>query len=99
MDDYVIDKVYDDITNKNIELKGLKAYQLIDANTSGSSAIARAGIGAALLGPVGLIAGLSAKKKYDIMLFFDNKQQMVKLSNWYFKEFMNYVAKNNIISK
>ena len=96
---YFEEHVYDNNSNKEISLKGLVAYQIIDSNTSGTSAIARAGIGAAILGPVGLAAGLSAKKKYDIMLFYENKQQIVKLNNYDFKTFLEYVAKNNINMK
>lgn len=91
--------VYDDKSNKKIFLSGLQSYQIIDANTSGTSAIARAGLGALVLGPIGLAAGLSAKKKYTVMLFFEDSQKTVTMSNWYFKEFLNYVAENNISSR
>ena len=90
---------WDDNTNQKVSLLGLKSYQIIDTNTSASSAVARAGVGVIAFGAAGLAAGLSAKKKYQVMLFFEDCQKVVTMSDWYFKEFLNFVAEHNISSK
>ena len=58
--------------NKNT----VKSYETVDASSrkSAGSAIARAGVGALLLGPIGLAAGLSAKSKgiYTLSVEFLN---------------------------
>ena len=58
------------------------SYEVIDSEskTSAASAIVRGGLGAALLGPVGIAAALSAKKKglYTIALqFTDGKSSLI----------------------
>ena len=52
------------------------SYEIIDEKTrkSATSAVGRAAVGSFLLGPVGLLAGLSAKNKgtYIIAIYFKN---------------------------
>ena len=67
---------------KTLELKGqVTNYEILDATStkSASSAVMRGAIGAALLGPVGLLAGLSAKNKKSklIALKFKDGQECV----------------------
>jgi hypothetical protein len=50
----------------------IDSYELLDAKKSGVSAVGRAAVGAAVLGPVGLLAGVTAKKKYKVLLKFKN---------------------------
>lgn len=54
-----------------------------DSRRSATSAVGRAAIGAALLGPVGLAAGLSAKKKgvYTIVINFTNGRRCLARVN------------------
>ena len=67
---------------KTLELKGqVTNYEILDATStkSASSAVLRGAIGATLLGPVGLLAGLSAKNKKSklIALKFKDGQECV----------------------
>lgn len=66
------------------------SYEVIDSEskTSAASAIARGGLGAALLGPVGIAAALSAKKKglYTIALqFMDGKSSLIEVDKDIYK--------------
>lgn len=66
------------------------SYEVIDAEskTNAASAIARGGLGAALLGPVGIAAALSAKKKglYTIALqFTDGKSSLIEVDKDIYK--------------
>lgn len=59
----------------------IASYELIDAKKSGGSTIMRAGIGAAFLGPVGLLAGATAKKKYSVAIHLKNgTTKVIKVS-------------------
>lgn len=68
-----------DIKGKKYDTKNIKDYQLTDSKKSGGSMIARGGLGAALLGPVGLFAAATAKKKYKVLLIYksDYKEMVV----------------------
>lgn len=59
-----------------IDKTTVKSYEVItdDIRKSGTSAILRGGLGAAVLGPVGLLAGMSAKNKgiYQVAIEFKN---------------------------
>ena len=62
-------------------VKDIAEYQLTDSKKSGGSAIARAGLGALALGPVGLLAGVTAKKKYSVLLIMKTgSKKMVTLN-------------------
>lgn len=89
-------RVYDDNSNTHIIINGLIGYEIIDSNTSATSAVSRAAIGAAVVGPVGLAAGMSAKKKYYVILYFGDRTKNVKLGNSDFQILLDYVAENNI---
>lgn len=85
------------ITGKNgfgkkaiISKETVESYEIIDKNskTSGTSAVARGAIGAALLGPVGLAAALSAKKKgvhTMAIQFKDGKRSLLEVDDTLFK--------------
>lgn len=64
----------------------IKSYEILsgDARKSASSAITRGAIGAAFLGPVGLLASLSAKKKFSIKIALywkDGKKSIIELKS------------------
>lgn len=68
----------------------VEAYEVIDEEkrTSATSAIGRGAVGAALLGPVGLLAGASAKKKgvYLVAIRFkDGKESLLELNDLLYK--------------
>lgn len=85
-------KMFND-TNHNIyNYSQIAEYQLTDAKKSGGSAIARAGLGALALGPVGLLAGVTAKKKYSVLLVFKSgTKKMVTLDEENLKKLMENV--------
>ena len=59
----------------------IKSYEIIDSKKSGASAIMRAGIGAAILGPAGLFAGATAKKNYSVIITLnDGSSKVIKVS-------------------
>lgn len=76
---------YFDIDKSNIE-----SYELVDEQQrkSAVSGITRGAVGAALLGPVGMLAGLSAKSKgtYTVILYFkDGKKSLIEIDNAVYK--------------
>ncbi|MDR3594234.1 hypothetical protein [Clostridium sp.] len=78
---------------KNIYKANVKNYNVIDQSSSKSatSAIARSAVGGALLGPVGLLAGLSAKSKgvYLIAIeFTDGKKSIIEIDDKLYKIFI-----------
>ena len=71
----------------------IQNYQIVDENyrKSATSAIGRAAIGGALLGPVGLLAGLSAKNKgtHVVALSFKNgKKSLLEIDDRIYKALM-----------
>ncbi len=73
-----------------IKKSTVKSYEVLDASSkkSAGSAIARAGVGALFLGPIGLAAGLSAKSKgtYTISLDFHNgKKSLIEVDDKIYK--------------
>ena len=71
----------------------LSGYELLteDKVKSGSSAIIRGAIGAAVLGPVGLLAGLSAKNKgiYLVAIEWkDGQKSLLELDDSHYKSFL-----------
>ena len=72
--------------NKNT----VDSYEVVDEKyrTSAASAVGRAAIGGFLLGPAGLLAGLSAKKKgkHTIAVYFKNgKKSLLELDDNMYK--------------
>ena len=66
------------------------SYEVIgeESSTSASSAVARGAVGAALLGPVGIAAALSAKKKgmYTVAIQFkDGKKSLIEVDDAIYK--------------
>ncbi|MOA54896.1 hypothetical protein D3C78_1785910 [compost metagenome] len=73
--------------------QSIDSYELVDEEhqTSAASAVGRGLVGGALLGPVGLLAGLSAKKKgtYRIVLNWkDGKRSLVEANDKVYKALM-----------
>ena len=72
---------------------GVDTYDVFTEETSKSAAsgVARGAVGAALLGPVGLLAGLSAKNKgtYTIAVRFkDGKNSLIEVDDKVYKNFV-----------
>lgn len=70
----------------------VKDYEVIDESTkkSGSSAVLRGALGAAVLGPFGLLAGLSAKNKGVHLIaieFTDGKRCLIEIDEKLYKIF------------
>lgn len=67
--------------HKFLNTKEIEAYELVteDKVRSGSSAILRGAAGAALLGPVGMLAGLTGKKKgvFTIAIKFKSGEKII----------------------
>ncbi len=68
----------------------VESYELItdEHRKSASSGVARGLVGGALLGPVGLLAGLSAKNKgiYQVAIAFKNgRQSLVEVDDKIYK--------------
>ena len=76
--------------NLNINKDTVESYEVItdEQRKSAASGIARGAVGAALLGPVGLLAGLSAKNKgtYNVAIKFkDGKNSLVEIDDKIYK--------------
>lgn len=72
---------------------GVASYDVIteDTRKSAASGIARGAVGAALLGPVGLLAGLSAKNKSTVTVavrFKDGKNSLLEMDDKVYKDFV-----------
>lgn len=65
-----------------LDKNNVESYEVIDENSrkSATSAVGRGAVGAFLLGPVGMLAGLSAKSKgtYTFQInFMDEKKSLI----------------------
>lgn len=74
-------------------MKIINPYDVIteDTRKSAASGIARGAVGAALLGPVGLLAGLSAKNKSTVTVavrFKDGKNSLLEMDDKVYKNFV-----------
>ena len=85
-------------TNEYINPKGIKKAIIVSQNSrkKATSAIGRGLIGGALLGPVGLLAGVSAKSKNTTtfqIIYNSGKQETITVNNnsWLFKEYCKYL--------
>lgn len=97
---YVVDSVFDEFyillgfNNKVLINKSTVAeYEIIDQESrkSAASAVGRAFVGAVLLGGVGLLAGLSAKRKgiYTIAIEFkDGMKSLIEIDEKKYKKFL-----------
>lgn len=77
----------------HLEKSMIESYEVIteDHRKSAVSGVARGAVGAALLGPIGLLAGLSAKNKgtYNIAIKFkDGKNSLLEVNDKIYKEIM-----------
>lgn len=83
---------------KTVFLKDIVVnYEVLDSesNKSVSSALLRGGLGAVLLGPVGLLAGLSAKNKNSKIIalkFNDGQECVVDVDDKIFKAILKSLA-------
>lgn len=73
-----------------LDKEAVEAYEVIDEEkkTSATSAVGRGLVGSFVLGPVGLLAGLSAKKKgvYTVAIQFkDGKKSLLEIDDSLFK--------------
>lgn len=71
----------------------VESYDVIteDTRKSAASGVARGAVGAALLGPVGMLAGLSAKNKSTITVairFKDGKNSLLEVDEKIYKKFV-----------
>ena len=80
---------------KTIELDKttVKEYEIMDEESkkSATSAVGRAFVGGAILGPAGLLAGLSAKSKRTHVIaieFKDGKRSLIQLNQKVYDAFM-----------
>ncbi|GHU94443.1 hypothetical protein FACS1894208_05520 [Clostridia bacterium] len=83
-----------------LDTNSVASYEVIDAEsqTSATSAVARGAIGAALLGPIGIAAALSAKKKglHTIALqFTDGKSSMIEVDKDIYKTLVQNLFRKN----
>lgn len=74
----------------------VKEYEILDEDSSKSvtSAVGRAFLGSVLIGPAGLLAGLSAKNKSTHMIaleFKDGKKSLIQLNKKAFSIFMKKI--------
>ncbi|MGJ0848308.1 hypothetical protein ACR77J_16580 [Tissierella praeacuta] len=68
----------------------VEAYEIVDEEqkTKAMSAIGRGMIGSLALGPVGMLAGLSAKKKKTYLIaikFKDGKESLIEINDVFYK--------------
>lgn len=86
------------IDNEHVEF-----YEVIDeeSRASATSAVTRGAIGAALLGPIGIAAALSAKKKglHTVVLQFkDGKSSVVEIDKEIYQTLILILPKNSPIA-
>lgn len=78
------------IGNIPLDKTTVESYDVIDESTrkSATSAVGRAAVGAFLLGPIGLAAGLSAKNKgiHTIAIYFkDGRKSLLEVDDEIYK--------------
>lgn len=74
------------IADVTVSKSTVASYEIVDENykKSAASAVGRAAVGALLLGPVGLLAGVSAKNKGTHTLaihFTDGKKSLIEVDD------------------
>lgn len=80
-------------THITLDKNTVESYEVLteDKVKSASSTMLRAGAGALLLGPVGLLAGVSGKTKgiYNVaILFKDGKKSLIEIDDKHYKVLM-----------
>lgn len=90
--DLCVDMIYDKVKIL-LNKKNIESYEVIteDVVKSGASAILRGMAGVALLGGVGILAGLSAKNKgiYTIAIQWkDGKKSLIEIDDKLYKKFV-----------
>ena len=85
-------QVYVDFNNSvRLDKFCVDAYEVIteDTRKSAASGVMRGAVGAALLGPVGMLAGLSAKNKSTVTVaisFKDGKNSLIEVDEKIYKK-------------
>lgn len=80
-------------THINLDKDTVESYEVLteDKVKSASSAMLRAGAGALVLGPVGLLAGISGKTKgiYNVAIIFkDGNKSLIEIDDKHYKILM-----------
>lgn len=84
---------YEGTKNLYLNKDNVENYTVLDAEShkSAGSAVGRAAVGGLLLGPVGLVAGVTAKKKstYSVQVDFrDGKRSLLEIDGKRYKALM-----------
>ncbi|EHI99763.1 hypothetical protein CDLVIII_3189 [Clostridium sp. DL-VIII] len=84
---------YGTVNDVPISKSKVKYYEVIDQSSKKSavSAVSRGAVGAMLLGPVGMLAGLSAKSKGVYLIaveFTDGKRSLLEIDDKLYKIFI-----------
>lgn len=79
--------------NVQLNKSTIRQYEIVDEESrkSASSAVGRAAVGAAFLGPIGLLAGVTAKRKgiYTVAVeFYDGKKCLMEIDEKRYKELL-----------
>lgn len=83
--------LYDE-NSKQYNIDDIESYLLMDSKKSGGSIAVRGGLGAIALGPIGLLAAVTAKKKYSVLLIMKNgTKKVVTLSESELKKLVERV--------
>lgn len=92
---FLEDYMYISLNGNRIPLtkETVQHYEVLSEETSksGTSAMLRAGTGAILLGPIGLFAGFTAKKKGIYLIaveFKDGKRSLMEIGQKNYKKFI-----------
>lgn len=78
--DEILQYIYD-TKNQRYCLNVISNYEIINNKKSGSSLAKRAGLGLVVLGPVGLLAGATAKNNVQVLINYKNKNKDLVLLN------------------
>lgn len=81
------------LTTKEITIETVESYEVLDVTQrkSASSAVGRAFVGSVILGPVGLLAGLSAKSKSTHLIaiqFKDGEKCLIEIDDYIYKKLL-----------
>ena len=87
------DNPFTSTTHITLDKSTVESYEVLteDKVKSASSTMLRAGAGALLLGPVGLLAGVSGKTKgiYNVAILFKNgKKSLIEIDDAHYKVLM-----------
>jgi hypothetical protein len=80
-------------TKVHLSKQNISSYEVVDEKSqkSATSAVGRAAVGALLLGPIGLLAGVTAKSKGAYLIaiqFVDGKKSLIEVNEKIYKAFI-----------